>query len=247
VQRRHVRRFWPPILALGFVVPACGDDGRTGERELLVLAASSLAGAFEEVEAAFEDAHPGLDVVLTVDSSSTLAGQVAEGAPAAVLATADEATMATAVEPAGTAMTPRLRANTTGSPATAPESTAVADPADLEGDVTLALCAPGVPCRIVADALFDALGIAPEVDSEEENVAAVATKVAAGEVDAGVVYVTDDLASDDIEALDLGDVQVTTDYPIAAVSDDDDADAFVEFVTGPDGRAILDDAGFLLP
>ncbi|MET0881190.1 MAG: extracellular solute-binding protein, partial [Acidimicrobiales bacterium] len=85
------------------------------------------------------------------------------------------------------------------------------------------------------------------IDSEEENVAAVVTKLEADEVDAGVVYVTDDIASDDIEAIDIGDVVVTTDYPIVAVSDDEAAQAFVDFVTGPDGQSILTEAGFVAP
>ena len=120
-------------------------------------------------------------------------------------------------------------------------------PEDLEGDVTLAVCAPEVPCRVVADELFSQLGIEPEIDTEEENVAAVLTKLEAGEVDAGVVYVTDDLASDAIEAIDIGDVVVSTDYPIVAVSDAEAAQAFVDFVTGDEGQAILTEAGFVSP
>jgi molybdate transport system substrate-binding protein len=100
---------------------------------------------------------------------------------------------------------------------------------------------------VVADEMFTELGIDQEIDSEEENVAAVVTKLEADEVDAGVVYVTDDIASDDIEAIDIGDVVVTTDYPIVAVSDDEAAQAFVDFVTGPEGQAILTDAGFVAP
>ena len=49
----------------------------------------------------------------------------------------------------------------------------VTTPEDLDGDITLAVCAPEVPCRVVADEMFEALGIAPEIDTEEENVAAV--------------------------------------------------------------------------
>ena len=118
---------------------------------------------------------------------------------------------------------------------------------DLEGDILLAVCAPEVPCRVVADQIFSDLGIEPEIDSEEENVGAVLTKLEAGEVDAGVVYATDDLASDAIEAIDIGDVVVTTAYPIVAVSDDAAAQAFVDFVTGPEGQAILAEAGFVAP
>jgi molybdate transport system substrate-binding protein len=247
------------VLALFLVVgTACGDDGGGeaatdttsggGEsQEVLVLAASSLTNAFTAMEPVFEEANPGVDVVLTFDSSSTLAGQVAEGGPAGVLATADENNMATAVDSGNVSGEPVIFTSNSGVIAVPAGSDTVTTPEDLEGDIVLAVCAPEVPCRVVADEMFAELGIDPEVDSEEENVAAVVTKLEADEVDAGVVYVTDDIASDDIEAIDIGDVVVTTDYPIVAVSDDEAAQAFVDFVTGPEGQAILTDAGFVAP
>ena len=123
------------------------------------------------------------------------------------------------------------------------------DPADLEDDgVLLAACTPEVPCGVVARSLFEALGIDPQIDSDEEHVGAVLTKLEADEIDAGVIYATDDLASDAVEAVELpDDVVVTTDYPIVAVEDSDAAEAFVAFVTGADGQAILETAGFLSP
>ena len=199
------------------------------------------------MEPVFEDANPGVDVVLTFDSSSTLAGQVAEGGPAGVLATADENNMATAVDSGNVSGEPVIFTSNSGVIAVPAGSDTVTTPEDLEGDIVLAVCAPEVPCRVVADEMFTELGIDPEIDSEEENVAAVVTKLEADEVDAGVVYVTDDIASDDIEAIDIGDVVVTTDYPIVAVSDDEAAQAFVDFVTGPEGQSFLTEAGFVAP
>lgn len=250
------------VLALFLVVAtACGDDsgddgdaatdttsdGSGESQELLVLAASSLTNAFTAMEPVFEDANPGVDVVLTFDSSSTLAGQVAEGGPAGVLATADENNMATAVDSGNVGGEPVIFTSNSGVIAVPAGSDTVTTPEDLEGDIVLAVCAPEVPCRVVADEMFTELGIDPEIDSEEENVAAVVTKLEADEVDAGVVYVTDDIASDDIEAIDIGDVVVTTEYPIVAVSDDEAAQAFVDFVTGPEGQSFLTETGFVAP
>jgi len=252
------------VLAMFLLVAtACGDDsGDDGSgdaatdtttesggesQELLVLAASSLTNAFTAMEPVFEDAHPGVDVVLTFDSSSTLAGQVAEGGPAGVLATADENNMATAVDSGNASGEPVIFTSNSGVIAVPAGSDTVTAPEDLQGDIVLAVCAPEVPCRVVADEMFAELGIDPEIDSEEENVAAVVTKLEADEVDAGVVYVTDDIASDDIEAIDIGAVVVTTEYPIVAVSDDEAAEAFVDFVSGPEGQSLLTEAGFVAP
>lgn len=252
------------VLAMFLLVAtACGDDsGDDGSgdaatdtttdsggesQELLVLAASSLTNAFTAMEPVFEDAHPGVDVVLTFDSSSTLAGQVAEGGPAGVLATADENNMATAVDSGNVSGEPVIFTSNSGVIAVPAGSDTVTAPEDLQGDIVLAVCAPEVPCRVVADEMFAQLGIDPEIDSEEENVAAVVTKLEADEVDAGVVYVTDDIASDDIEAIDIGAVVVTTEYPIVAVSDDEAAQAFVDFVSGPEGQSLLTEAGFVAP
>ncbi len=237
------------LVALLPAVTACADDGSGERTELLVLGATSLTGAFSEIEDAFEDAHPDIDVVTSFDASSTLAAQVAEGGPGAVLATADEATMATAVDAGAVTAEPVTFAANTGVLARPAGNETVSTPTDLEDDrVLLSVCGPDVPCGVVARELFRALGIDPRIDSEEENVGAVLTKLAADEVDAGVVYATDDLASDAVEAVPLPEpVVVRSLYPIVAIQGSDAATAFIAFVTGPEGQGILRDAGFLRP
>ena len=63
-----------------------------------MLAAASLTETFTTLAQDFEADHPGVKVKLSFDSSATLAEQVTQGAPADVLATADEATMQTVVD-----------------------------------------------------------------------------------------------------------------------------------------------------
>ena len=84
------------FVAITHLLTACGagSDGRT---EVLVSAASSLTDVFGEIEVAYEAAHPGVDVVLKLGASSTLAAQIVEGAPVDVFASADTATMSTVV------------------------------------------------------------------------------------------------------------------------------------------------------
>jgi len=250
-----------PLLAacaLPLVLAACG--GSTGdaapsgdgapERTVTVFAAASLTDAFADVAAAFEDEHPGVTVELSFAGSSALREQVLDGAPADVVATADEAVMADLVdegavgEPVAFATNRLQLAVPAGNPA------GVGGLDDLgRGDLVIGLCAAGVPCGDLARRVLDGAGVEPAPDTEEPNVRALLAKVEAGELDAGLVYATDVRAAGDaVEAVDVpvGE-EGTTRYPIAAVADAPHpraADAFVAFVTTPAARDVLADHGF---
>ena len=78
----------------------------------------------------------------------------------------------------------------------------------------------------------------------------VVTKVTAGEADAGIVYITDvTAAGDKAEAVDIpADINVVAKYPIASVKTSTNADvdqAFIDFLLGPDGQAIMAKYGFM--
>ncbi|HEU4840911.1 MAG TPA: molybdate ABC transporter substrate-binding protein, partial [Ilumatobacteraceae bacterium] len=114
------------------------------------------------------------------------------------------------------------------------------------------VCAAEVPCGNYANQIFSAAGVTVTPVSLEQNVRGVATKVTAGEADAGIVYVTDVIAAGD--AADMveipDDVNVIAEYPIATVaaSQDQNVDeAFIGFLTGPEGQAILAEHGFGAP
>ncbi|HEY4410318.1 MAG TPA: extracellular solute-binding protein, partial [Acidimicrobiia bacterium] len=66
--------------------------------DITVLAAASLTDSFNEMGAAFQAANPGVHVKFSFDSSSTLAGQANQGAPADVFASADDANMKKATD-----------------------------------------------------------------------------------------------------------------------------------------------------
>ncbi len=182
------------------------------------------------------------------DGSSTLATQIGEGAPADVFASADEKNMtkvaAQAPDPQVFAANTLVIAVPSGNPG------AVATLADL-ARVTTVLCAPEVPCGAASQTLLSNAGVAVTPASAEQNVTAVLTKVAAGEADAGLVYATDVVGRDDVEAIvPAGADAVVNRYPIAALADapnPDAAAAFVAFVLSDEGQKILADAGFRAP
>ncbi len=236
---------------LGTVI-AC--SGSSVEGELLVSAAASLTDAFAEMESAFEEANPGLDVVLNLGSSSALREQILEGAPADVFASANTSNMdqvAEAGEISGEAeifVTNSLQiAVPIGNPA---EVTGVEDFAREE--LLIGLCAEGVPCGDFGRQALAKAGVIPSVDTNEPDVRALLTKIEAGELDAGITYVTDVLsASGSVEGLEIpAEVNIVAEYPIATLAgapNPDAAAAWVEFVLSEEGQAILTRYGFTSP
>lgn len=254
----------PLFLALAALVllSACSGDGPRPDRPpaaagvsgtVVVLAATSLATAFGEIEAAFEHEHPGTDVVVNFAGSSALATQILEGAPADVFASADTANMAELTD-VGAAGEPAVFATNRleiiverGNPL---DISGLADLADPE--LVVAVCAPEVPCGAYAAEVLAAAGLTVAADTLEENVGAVTGKVLAGEADAGIVYATDVAAHRDAaDGVPIpADVNVAAAYPIAVTAEAANpaaAAAFVGFVTGPAGRATLTSHGFTEP
>lgn len=238
----------------GPAAPAASDPGAEElSGELTVYAAASLGTAFDDLATRFEARHPQLDVKpINYDGSSTLATQLIEGAPADVFASADEDNMRKVVD-AGLAAGPEIFASNTlviavpaGNPGRVEGIDDLADPG-----LTVVLCAPEAPCGAASEKLLTANGVTIAPASLEQNVTAVLTKVAAGEADAGLVYVTDARGSDDVEAVDaVGAEDVVNDYPIVALDEAANraaADAFVDFVLSDEGQAVLAGLGFLAP
>jgi molybdate transport system substrate-binding protein len=99
---------------------------------------------------------------------------------------------------------------------------------------------PGAPADFVAR--YDA-----NVVSREDNVRAVAAKLELGEADAGIVYRTDAIASSLTVVPLPPEIAVRATYGGVVVRRSRDASAaqaFLDWLAGPDGRAILADFGF---
>lgn len=237
------------LVALGLlaVLAACSESASSST--VTVLAATSLTDAFTEIAAAFEAEHEGVDVALTFDGSARLATSIVEGAPADVFASADQVNL-DKVAAVGLAdgsqlvfATNRLqivvaRGNPLG----------VTGLGDLDGDVVLSLCAIVVPCGAYAAAAFERAGLSVPAAGAEQNVRGVLSRVQLGEADAGIVYVTDVLAADGVEGVDLRpDEAVEVSYPaavLAGAADRKTAAAFVEFLISATAQAVLADHGF---
>lgn len=228
------------------------DDGATGS--LFVSATASVSAAMSEIAEAFESEYGGAEVSVNIANSAALATQINEGAPVDVFASADETNMQVVVDGIGTIDEPVVFATNEPQILVGPGNPfGVGGLADLtDPDIVYVGVVPDAPiARYVAEVLERA-GVELAPRSLEESVIAASTKVTLGEADATIVFATDVLAAGDRgEGIVIPPgVNVVATYPIAVPSEAPNptaAAAFVEFVLGDSGRAILESYGFGLP
>lgn len=221
------------------------------EGEILVFAAASLTDAFDELGTLFSEDHPDATVTFNFASSSQLATQISEGAPADVFASANQAQMdvvgdADLLDGESEVFVTNLLeiAVEPGNPLGVTGLADLADP-----DLILVLAAPEVPVGQYGQEALDAAGVAVAVASLEVDVRAVLSRVSLGEADAGIVYASDITAAGaDVEGVEIPEDQnIVASYPIAALTgapNPDGAAAFTEFVLSDGGQAVLAEYGF---
>lgn len=218
-----------------------------------VFAAASLKEAFTTLGQDFEADHPGTEVVFNFGPSSGLATQIIAGAPADVFASASARNMNQVVT-AGEATSPASFASNVMQIAVPPTNPAqVARLADLaRPTVKVAVCQVAVPCGRTTAAVFSRARLAVTAVTQEVDVKAVLSKVTLGEVDAGVVYVTDvRAAGQKVKGIAIpAAVNASTRYPIATLSKAPNqvtARAFTDYVLSAEGARALTAAGFAKP
>lgn len=221
---------------------------------LTVFAAASLTDVFTDLGEILEADHSGLAVRFNFAGSSTLATQIVQGAPADVFASADQPQMDVVVDADLEAADATVFAENVleiAVPADNPGGvTSLGDFADP--DLTLAICAPEVPCGMAAATVFEAAGVVAVPDSLEEDVRAALTKVEIGEVDAALVYATDvQSAGSAVRGIQFPEAErAVNEYPACVLADAPNpaaADAFLDLVVSPVGRGALEAAGFRVP
>ncbi len=180
--------------------------------------------------------------------------QIIEGAPADVFASADVANMTKITDESLNGTEPVIFATNLLSIVVAPGNpTGITGVEDLANpDLKVVLCAAEVPCGRYAAQILETAGVTVTPVSFEQNVRGVLTKVTTGEADAGIVYVTDVTAAGaDAEGVEIpADINVVAEYPIATVAasgSQEVGEAFIDFLLGPEGQAIMASYGFGAP
>jgi molybdate transport system substrate-binding protein len=245
------------LAAAALVLAACGggDDSGGGSGgqspgEIKVFAAASLTAAFNELGPRYTAAE-GTKVTFNFAGSQALATQIQQGAPADVFASADIPNMGKVKDLVGTPL--NFASNLLqivvekGNPKGVKGLDDLANP-----DLKVVLAAPDVPAGRYAQQALEKADVTVKPVSQEDNVKAVVTKVALGEADAGIVYVTDVTAGGDkVEGVDIPQgLNVVATYPIATVKASkaqDKAQAFMDLVLSDQGQQVLKQYGFLPP
>ena len=225
---------------------------------VLVFAAASLTDALTEIAAAWKTSGGG-SIAFNFASSSTLALQIREGAPADLFLSADEAQMdvlerAGLVAP-GTRRSILSNAIVVVVPADSPLR--IASERDLAGPRvgTLALAEPAsVPVGIYSKKFLERAGIWGALASRivpTENARATLAAVESGNVDAGIVYRTDAAISKHVRiAFEIpAAVSPAISYPFALVKGsprEPAARKFLEYLSSRAARGVFVRYGFLV-
>jgi len=233
--------------------------------ELTVYAAASLKSALDKAKTAYEAADPGTTLTVSTDSSAALETKIEQGAPADVFLSADTSNPKKLVDKGLAAGDPVAFAGNvltiivpTANPA------GITSPKDLaKPGIKVMAAGDEVPITKYANQLVANLAkqagypmdfvsaYAANIASKEDNVKGIVGKIELGEGDAGIVYLTDAKASTKVSAVGIPPgANVPATYAgvvVKAARDPAAAKAFLDWLAGPDGQAILSSFGFLPP
>jgi molybdate transport system substrate-binding protein len=252
------------------VLAGCSAPGTTSPTPagttVTVFAAASLKAALTAISAAYATVHPDVSVVVSIDASAALAAKIGQGAPADVFLSADTAHPQRLVD-AGLATGPVVpfARNALAVIVPAANPAGIGGPEDLaRPGVKVVAAADGVPISTYAAALLANLAATPgypadfaarvdaNVVSREDSVAGVVTKVSLAEGDAGIAYATDAAAAGarlTTVPIPAGANVVATygGVVLTASAVPEAAQAFLAWLAGPDGQAVLAGLGFGAP
>lgn len=225
-----------------------------------VFAAASLKNALDAAAAAWR-AQTGQHVTIAYAASSTLAKQIASGAPADLFVSADLEWMDYLAQ--RDLIDPRTRLNLLGNelvliaPKASPVQAAITPGfalAKLLGNGRLAMAEPtAVPAGRYARSALTSLGVWDSVANRiaaAENVRAALALVARGEAPLGIVYRTDAGAQSGVRIVGAfpAESHAPIVYPMALTKSAGPlATAFAAFLQSPAARAIFAEHGFTSP
>lgn len=251
------------LATIVLLVSGCGSgssttSSRAGETtELNVHVASSMSAVFTSIGDAFEDQFPDVAVKFNFGGSATLATQIQQGAPADIVVMADSSNIEKLIASGDVRASDiaDLAYNKLAILVQRGNPERIENLADLtRPGLKVVLCDSSQPCGAYADTSLSQGNLALTAASREANASAVVARVASGEADAGISYVTDGLAAgDSVDVVSIPEsLNVAANYPMSVIAEPSSRDssaiaAFVSMARGALGDELLRNAGFELP
>ncbi len=238
----------PKRLVVACAVLTLAGCSSAPDDTVTILAASSLADVMPQIVALAEQDNPDETLEVSYAASSQIVQQLNAGIQADVAVLAGEGPLES-VDSSVDIRAPQIIATNTLAIAVAPGNPGkVTSINDLgRDDLSLVVCAEQVPCGLAAAAMFTKADVTPRIASFEPDVRATLSRVASGEADVGVVYVTD-LVGQSVDSVEVSpEFQVVNSYPALSVGDSARGDAFVDFLGSDAPQKVLRDAGFSAP
>ena len=250
------------------------SESTTGEEltgEVVVFAAASLTETLTELQASFQEDHPGVEITFNFDSSGTLKTQIEEGAACDLFLSAgqkqmdqldseaDPAVNTDGLDFVDTATRLDLLENkvTLCVPEDNPKGIDSFDSlaeALTSGDILFCMGNSDVPVGQYTQGILAYYGLDEEALAQAgtitygTNVKEVTTQVKEGSVDAGVVYCTDAYSAG-LTVVDTAteDMCGQVIYPAAVLKNAENpqaAQAFLDYLTGEEAMAVFAEVGF---
>ena len=236
--------------------PLAAPAAQPEKTELYVLAAASLTDVMAQIAESYKEIVPDVGITFVFDSSGTLQTQIEAGATADVFVSAAQRQM-NALEEGGLIKKESrkdLLLNKVVLILPAASELALSSFEDVAGDLVkmIAIGDESVPVGQYTQQIYEYLGTWDAVKAKAnlgQNVRAVLSWVASGDVDCGIVYATDAASTDGVkvaaEAPEGSHAPVV--YPAAVLEGSQHAEAaqaFLDYLSSDTARALFIAVGF---
>ncbi len=235
---------------------AASDASAEVEGAITISAAASLTDAMQDIADLFIEENPEVQVDYNFGGSGALRQQITQGAPVDLFFSASESDFQAVVDEGYIDEANALDLLANELVLIIPEgSETVTSFADLSNAKQIAIGNPeSVPAGEYSVEVYESMGIMEEIEEllvHAEDVRAVLTYVETGNVDAGTVYRTDAMISDNVDIADAApaDSHDPIIYPVGIVNHSDNeeaAKAFYKYLQTDAALKVFEDYGFII-
>ncbi|WP_227394928.1 molybdate ABC transporter substrate-binding protein [Jeotgalibacillus aurantiacus] len=233
-----------------FLLAGCSqsEQSDTAKTELTISAAASLQDALEEIQSDFEQDNPDIKIQFNIGSSGSLSQQISQGAPVDLFFSAAEEPFDRLSEEGLISSEVDLLGNSLV--LITPNEQEVSALEELPETVRISIGTPeSVPAGQYAKEALEALDLWETVEGKmvyAKDVRQVLTYVETGNVDAGIVYQTDAMSSEDVTVVEELDSELHAPivYPLGIVKESEAARLFYDYLKSEEALAVFEEYGF---